>query len=117
MATYDLLIQGGTLIDPAQGIHGKRDVAFARGTVAEVGETLPIAEAELVIDASGRLVTPGLVDLHVHIYPGVSHYGIDPDPTCLAHGATTVVDAGSAGADTFPGFRRYVVETSATRIY
>jgi dihydroorotase len=117
MALYGLLIQGGTLIDPAQGVHAKRDVAFAQGMVAEVGESLPSAEAERVIDASGRLVTPGLVDLHVHVYPGVSHFGIDPDPTCLAHGATTVVDAGSAGADTFAGFRRYVVEASATRIY
>src|SRR4051794_16714593 len=61
-------------------------------------------------------VSPGLVDAHVHVFEGVSHYGINPDQTCLAHGATTVVDAGSAGADTFAGFRKYVIEASATRI-
>ncbi len=117
MATYDLLIRGGRLIDPARGIHAVRDVAFAGGLVAAVGENLPTAEAARVIEATGRLVTPGLIDLHVHVFEGVSHYGIAPDPTCLAKGATTVVDAGSAGADTFPGFRKYVIETSATRIF
>jgi dihydroorotase len=69
-----------------------------------------------VIDAAGKLVLPGLVDAHVHVFEGVSHFGINPDATCLAHGATTVVDAGSAGADTINGFRKYVIETSATRI-
>jgi len=69
-----------------------------------------------VIDASGRYVTPGLIDVHVHVFPGVSFLGVEPDPTCLARGVTTVVDAGSAGADTFPGFRKYVIEVSQTRI-
>lgn len=114
---YDVLIQGGTLIDPARGIHARRDVAFFGGKVAAVGENLLAAEATRVVDASGKLVTPGLIDLHVHVYEGVSHYGIDPDPTCLAHGATTVMDAGSAGADTFLGFKKYVIEASATRIF
>jgi dihydroorotase len=114
---YDLLISGGTLVDPAQGIHRRMDVAFAGGSVATVGENLAADDATQVVDATGRLVTPGLVDLHVHVFEGVSHYGIKPDPTCLARGATTVVDAGSAGADTFLGFRRYVIEASATRIF
>ena len=113
---WDVLIAGGTLIDAAQGIHDRRDVAFADGKVAAVGENLSRNEAKQIIDATGKLLSPGLVDAHVHVYPGVTHYGIDPDETCLAHGATTVVDAGSAGADTFDGFRRYVIETSATRI-
>ena len=113
---YDLLLKGGTLIDPAQGIHARRDVAFAEGKVAAVGENLPSAEARQTLDATGRLVTPGMIDLHVHVFWGVSNLGIEPDPTCLAKGATTVVDAGSAGADTFPGFRKYVIEVSATRI-
>ena len=114
--TYDLLIKGGTLIDPAQGIHAQMDVAFANGVVAEVGGDLPRAGARDVLDAGGCIVTPGMIDLHVHVFPGVSHFGIEPDPTCLAKGATTVVDAGSAGADTFPGFRKYVIEVSETRI-
>jgi dihydroorotase len=113
---YDLLLRGGILVDPAQNIHAPRDVAFAGGKVAAVGERLASTEAHHTLDATGRLVAPGLIDLHVHVFYGVSHFGIEPDPTCLARGATTVVDAGSAGADTFPGFRKYVIEVSATRV-
>ncbi len=113
---YDLLIKGGTLIDPAQSIHANKDVAFTDGVVAEVGNDLPKTDARAVLDATGCLVTPGMIDLHVHVFYGVGHYGIEPDPTCLAKGATTVVDAGSAGADIFPGFRKYVIDVSETRI-
>ena len=113
---YDLLIQGGTLVDPAQGVNAVRDVVFVDGEVTDVGENLAATEAREVIDASGLYVTPGLIDVHVHVFPGVSFLGVEPDPTCLARGVTTVVDAGSAGADTFPGFRKYVIEVSQTRI-
>ena len=113
---YELLIKGGTLIDPAQNIHANKDVAFANGVVVDVGDDLPKTKAREVLDASGCVVTPGMIDLHVHVFYGVSHYGIEPDPTCIAKGATTVVDAGSAGADTFPGFRKYVIDVSDTRI-
>lgn len=114
---YELLLKGGTLVDPAQRIHANKDVAFANGVVAQVGDNVPTRDAREVLDAGGCLVTPGLIDMHVHVFYGVSHYGIEPDPTCLAKGATTVVDAGSAGADTFPGFRKYVIEVSETRIF
>ena len=113
---YDLLIQGGTLVDPAQGVNAVRDVVFVDGEVTDVGENLAATEAREVIDASGLYVTPGLIDVHVHVFPGVSFLGVEPDPTWLARGVTTVVDAGSAGADTFPGFRKYVIEVSQTRI-
>ncbi len=113
---YDLIIRGGTLVDPAENLSGVREVGFAEGRVAAVGECLDKDDAREVIDASGCVVTPGLIDLHVHVFAGVSHYGIEPDPTCLARGATTVVDAGSAGADIFPGFRKYVIDVSETRI-
>ena len=113
---YDLIIKGGTLIDPAQNIHADKDVAFSNGVVTEVGDDLSKTDAHEVLDASGCLVTPGMIDLHVHVFYGVSHFGIEPDPTCLAKGATTVVDAGSAGADIFPGFRKYVIDVSETRI-
>ena len=113
---YDLLIKGGTLIDPAQNIHANKDVAFSNGVVTEIGDDLSKTGALEVLDATGCLVTPGMIDLHVHVFYGVSHFGIEPDPTCLAKGATTVVDAGSAGADIFPGFRKYVIDVSETRI-
>ena len=113
---YELVIKNGTVIDPAQGIHAPKDVAFANGRVSAVTNDIPTSEAREVLDASGCFVAPGLIDLHVHVFYGVSHFGIEPDPTCLARGATTVVDAGSAGADTFPGFRKYVINVSGTRI-
>jgi dihydroorotase len=117
MAKYDLLVKGGTLVDPAVGIHAPRDVAFKGGVVAAVqGEIVP-GEAETVVDASDRLLVPGMIDLHVHVFEGISYLGIAPDPACLERGVTTVVDAGTAGADTFPGFRKYVIEASETRIF
>lgn len=116
MKRYDLLLAGGTLIDAAQGIRARRDIAFIDGRVAAVAEAIPRDEALETIDVTGKLVSPGLIDVHVHVFEGVSHYGINVDHGCLARGATTVVDAGSAGADTFPGFRKYVIEASETRI-
>ncbi len=114
---YDLLLKGGTLIDPAQGIHASRDLAFAGGRVAAIGDDLPRTQAASAIDCSGRIVAPGMIDLHVHVFWGVSHLGIEADPNCIAKGVATAVDAGSAGADTFPGFRRYVIDVSATRLF
>ena len=115
--TYDLLIRGGTVVDPSQGLHAVRDVAIANGTIAAVGENLPETQSREILDASGLLVTPGLLDLHVHVYWGVSHFGIDPDVGNMSRGVTTAVDAGSSGANTFPAFRRYVLERSDTRLY
>ena len=114
---YDLIIKNGTLIDPAQGIHTRKDIAFVDGCVSAVSDDISSSAARDVVNADGCYVTPGLIDLHVHVFHGVSHFGIEPDPTCLARGATTVVDAGSAGADTFPGFRKYVIDVSDTRIF
>ena len=112
---YDLLVKGGTVVDPSQGLHAVRDVALRNGKVAAVEPSIA-GEAGEVVDASGLIVAPGLLDLHVHVFWGVSHFGIDPDMTSLARGATTIVDAGSAGAATFPAFRRYVIGPSDTRI-
>jgi dihydroorotase len=111
-----VLIRGGTVVDPSQGLHALRDVRLAGGRVAELGDGLAPGSDEEVVDARGLLVVPGLIDLHVHVFWGGSHYGIDPDPHCLGTGTTTVVDAGSAGALTFPVFRRYVIEVARTRI-
>ena len=113
---YDLLLKGGTLVDPAQQLHAVQDVAFTDGKVAAVGADLSADQARQTLDVAGRVVSPGLIDLHVHVYWGVSHFGVEPDPTCIARGVTTVVDAGSAGADTFPGFRKFIIDVSDTRI-
>ena len=114
---YDLVIKGGRVIDPSQSLSAPRDVAISGGKVARVDADIPSSEARLTIDARGKIVTPGLVDIHVHVYDGVAPLGIPADPNCIAKGATTVVDAGSAGAHTFPGFRRMVINTAETRVY
>ena len=114
---YDLLVTGGTVVDPSQGINELLDVAFHNGKVATVGKSIPDSKAMEVVDAHGKYVVPGLIDLHVHNYWGVSHYGIDPDITNISKGVTTAIDAGSAGAATFAAFRKYVLERADTRLY
>ncbi len=111
-----MLIRGGRVIDTAEGLDDVRDVRLAGGRVAAVGAELSPAPGEDVLDARGLLVAPGLIDLHVHVFYGASHYGVEADPHCLATGTTTVADAGSAGALTFPAFRKYVIEVAETRI-
>lgn len=113
---YDLVIAGGTLVDAAHGLQEKKDVAIEKGRIVLVDKDIPRDRAWEVLDATDHIVTPGLIDVHVHVYPGVSHYGIDPDSTCLARGVTTACDAGSSGADTFEGLRRYVIEVVETRV-
>ena len=115
-AARDILIRGGRVVDPSQGLNGRYDVAIREGKIAQVAPTIDPAGWREVIDVGGRIVTPGFVDLHAHVYEGVSHYGINADKYCLSRGATTVLDPGSAGAQTFPGFRKYVIEVQATRI-
>ena len=114
--SYDLVIHGGTVIDPASGLHARRDVAISGDRIAAVEAHILLDEATDVIDATDRLVVPGLVDLHVHVYWGVADLAIKPGPNDLARGATTIVDAGSAGANTFPGFRDYVINAFPGRI-
>ncbi|MCW3988039.1 MAG: amidohydrolase/deacetylase family metallohydrolase [Candidatus Bathyarchaeota archaeon] len=113
---YDILIKNGVVIDPSQGLHEKRDIAITKGKIESMEKDISSDKAREIIDASEHIVTPGLIDIHIHVYPGVSHYGIDADAHSLAQGVTTVLDAGSSGADTFEGFRRYVVNVSDTRI-
>ncbi|MBC7256472.1 MAG: hypothetical protein H5T66_10270, partial [Chloroflexi bacterium] len=98
------------MLDPSQGFDAVADVAFERGRVARLAPEIAPDRARAVYDAEGLLVVPGLIDLHVHVHWGVSHYGIDADLGCLAQGATTVVDAGSAGGYAYPSLKRYVIE-------
>lgn len=113
----DLLIKGGTVIDPAGQLHTELDVAVKNGKILEVSANVPESRARRVISAKGRIVTPGLVDVHVHIYEGVGPMGVNPDHYCLARGTTTALDSASAGGLTIAGFRNYIVDRSATRIY
>ena len=114
---YDLIIRNGTLVDPAQGVNTQKDIALTGGRVAAVIDPGSGVAAKHTLDVRGLYVLPGLIDLHVHVFSGVSHYGIDVDPTCLARGVTTVLDAGSSGALTFPGFRKFIIDVSQTRLY
>jgi dihydroorotase len=114
---YDLLIRGGRVIDPSQNLSTEVDIAIRQGKVARITKGIAESDARQVLDARKMIVTPGLVDVHVHVYDGVAPLGIPADPNCIAKGATTVVDAGSAGAHTFPGFRQYVVRMVETRVY
>ena len=95
--THDLLLRGGTLLDPAQGIHDPRDIAFRGGRVSAVAENIEAGTAVEVVDVSGRLVTPGLIDLHGHFYHGGTTSAVNADESCLPSGVTTGLDAGSAG--------------------
>jgi dihydroorotase len=114
---FDLIVRGGRVIDPAQDLDSVVDVGIIGRRIASIGQDLIKAGVrEGVVDASGLLVTPGWVDLHTHVYWGVAPLGVDADAHCLRRGVTTAVDAGSAGASTFPGFKRYVIDVAATRV-
>ena len=114
---YDTIIAGGEVLDPGAGIAGRLDVGIRGGKIADIAANLDRAQADTVIDASGQYVTPGLVDLHTHIYWGVTYWGIEADPVAARSGVTTWLDVGSAGAYSFPGFRRYVQEASRVRVF
>jgi dihydroorotase len=111
----NLVLTGGRFIDPANGRDEIADIAFADGKVAAIGRDLPCAGAE-TIDVAGKLVTPGLIDLHTHVYWGGTSLGVDAAQVARTSGTTTFVDAGSSGPGNFPGFRRHVIEPSPVRI-
>lgn len=113
---YDLLLKGGIVVDPSQGLEARRDVAIANQRIAAIAPEIPSAEAARVIDVSGKYVTPGLVDLHVHAYWGSTYWGIDVDPVAARTGVITSVDAGSAGAYNWRGFRRFHIERVTSRL-
>jgi dihydroorotase len=114
--SYDLAIVGGRVLDPAASVDEWATAAVRDGAIAALIPAGEPVRARREIDARGLLVVPGLVDLHTHVYWGVSHYGVEADRFCLGRGVTTAIDAGSAGAETFPGLRRYVIERARTRI-
>ncbi|KIC20298.1 amidohydrolase/deacetylase family metallohydrolase [Leisingera sp. ANG-Vp] len=115
MADYDLILRGGHLIDPGQGINGKSEVAFADGKVAEVAASIS-GTAERIEDVSGCLITPGLIDLHTHVYWGGTSIGIAADDYAKSSAVTTLVDTGSTGPGNFAGFQHHVISQSEARI-
>jgi len=115
-APYDLVLTGGTLLDPTQGIHDRRDIAFQGGKVAAVAPRIGPAEARNAVDVSGKLVTPGLIDLHGHFYHGGNGSAVHADQLCLPAGVTTGVDAGSAGFLNYGAMRDYVFPAHRTRL-
>ncbi len=117
MAEFDVLIRGGHVIDPANNRSALLDVGISGGKIAAVEAGIDASRASNVIDASGQFVTPGLIDLHTHVYWGVTYWGIEPDPVAARSGVTTWLDVGSAGGYTWPGFRRWIAEPAKSRIY
>ena len=113
---YDLMLRGGRVIDPSQKLDATNDVAFSQGKVARIGPGLKADAGTDVRDVSGAIVTPGLIDLHTHVYWGGTSLGIDAEEFCRTSGVTTAVDTGSAGPGNFAGFRKHVIERSSVRI-
>jgi len=114
---FDLVIKGGDLLDPALKLRGKRDIGIRTGKIEAIEADIPAARANRVLDASGKLVLPGLIDLHAHVYPYGSAIGIPADELIAFQGTTTMVSAGDAGANNFAAFRRYVAAQTRTRLY
>jgi len=113
---FDLVLQGGRVIDPAQGLDGIQDVAIADGKIAAVGPNL--ASSGEAIDVGGALVLPGLIDTHAHVFRHVTgRFGLDADLVGVSSGVTTLVDQGGPSLMTFPAFRSYVVEQAVSRVY
>jgi len=114
---FDLVIKGGDVLDPSQSLRGKRDIGIRWGAIEAIENEIPPARASKTIDATGKLVTPGLIDLHSHVYPYGSAIGIPADELVHAQATTTVVSAGDAGVNNLAALRRYIVAQSRARIY
>jgi dihydroorotase len=114
---FDLVIKGGDVLDPSQSLRGRRDIGIRVGRIEALEADIPAERANRLLDASGKLVTPGLVDLHSHVYPYGSAIGIPADELVPHQGTTTCVSAGDAGANNFAAFRRHIAAQTRTRLY
>ncbi len=114
---FDLVIKGGDVLDPSQSLRGKRDIGIRWGMIEAIEPEIPATRASKTLDASGKLVTPGLIDLHSHVYPYGSSIGIPADELAQFQCTTTMVSAGDAGVNNLAALRRYIVAQSRTRIY
>jgi dihydroorotase len=113
---YDLLLKGGTVLDPSMKLDAKQDVAVQGGAIARIAPDIAETEAARTIDVRGRTVVPGLIDLHAHVFEGINRTGVNPDLGGVYAGVTTIVDAGSAGAATFAGFPRHILPNCHTEV-
>src|SRR5256712_62184 len=113
---HDLLLKGGTVVDPSTGLDGIFDIAVESGVIARIAPDIPGAEATRTIAVAGKIVTPGLIDLHAHVFEGFTRNGVHPDLGGVHAGVTTIVDAGSAGAATFGGFPRHITPNCQTEV-
>ena len=116
-ASYDVVLRGGRVIDPAQGLDGAFDVAIRRGKIAAVAPKLKVDAKTKVVNLRGAIVTPGLIDTHAHVYQHVAgDFGLNPDLVGVRSGVATVVDQGGPSALTFDGFRKFIVEPAKSRV-
>ena len=113
---YDLVLKGGRVVDPAQGIDAVCDIAFFDGKVAAIEELLDPTSATNIRLVDGLIITPGLIDLHTHVYWGATSLGVRPEAVARRSGTTTLVDAGSAGPGNFAGLKSFMIEPAAVRI-
>ena len=114
---YDLVLTGGTVIDPATGLNGRYDVAITGGKIAAVVPDLSQVQAREKIDVSGKLVTAGMIDTHAHVYEHVTgKFGLNPDMVGVRSGVTTLIDQGGPSCMTIGGFRNYLVDTADSRL-
>jgi len=113
---YDLLLKGGDVVDPSSGLNGPSDVAVQAGAIARIAPNIPSVEAARTIDVTGKVVAPGLIDVHAHVFEGVNRTGVNPDLAGVYAGVTTIVDAGSSGSATFAAFPRHIIPSCQTEI-
>src|SRR5438445_12622684 len=110
----NFVLKGGRVLDPASGLEGEQDIHVRDGVVEAIGADLK-AESATIIDVKGLIVTPGLIDVHLHLMNGLGAFGVDPDIFGVGSGVTTVVDAGSAGHSLLTVFRNYVTKNAKTK--
>ena len=120
---YDLLIKNGHVIDPKNNIDAVMDIAVSKGKIAKVAGNIDASQSKKIIDATGLYVTPGLIDMHTHVFVGTKPeafadgvYSLSPDDFSFKSGVTTVVDAGTSGWRNFPKFKTQLIDVSQTRV-
>src|SRR5437667_3477260 len=113
---YDVVLKGGRVVDPSSGFDGVLDVAVEKGVIARVAPDIAATETARVIEVGGKIVTPGLIDVHAHVFEGVNRTGVNPDLGGVHAGVTTIVDAGSAGSATFGAFPKHIIPNVQTEV-